>query len=157
MPFTFVASVRELRDGRVLVLDRRDRLVLLVDFGSGTATAVGREGTGPGAYSQPGRLFPLPGDTTAIDDGPARRFVVVEPNGKTGVDFRMDVAPARVSVAVESRRGATVRVGFSRKGRRMPPVPPWSAPRANRVIAALSAAAMTGPVAYGDPSVKTRP
>jgi hypothetical protein len=91
-PFTLVASVRELRDGRVLVLDRRDRIVLLVDFRSGKATAVGREGTGPGEYSQPGRLFPLPADTTAIYDGPARRFVIIEPNGKTGADFRMDVA-----------------------------------------------------------------
>jgi hypothetical protein len=91
-PFTLVASVRELRDGRVLVLDRRDRIVLLVDFQTGKSTAVGREGTGPGEYSQPGRLFPLPGDTTAIYDGPARRFVIVEPNGKTGADFRMDVA-----------------------------------------------------------------
>jgi len=91
-PFTQVASVRELRDGRVLVLDRRDRIVLLVDFSSGKATAVGREGTGPGEYSQPGRLFPLPADTTAIYDGPARRFVIVQPDGKMGDAFRMDVA-----------------------------------------------------------------
>jgi hypothetical protein len=91
-PFTQVASVRELRDGRVLVLDRRDRIVLLVDFTSGKATPVGREGTGPGEYTQPGRLFPLPGDTTAIYDGPARRFVIVEPDGKMGDAFRMDVA-----------------------------------------------------------------
>ena len=91
-PFTMLSSVRELRDGRLLVLDRRDRVVLLIDFRTGNATAVGREGTGPGEYSQPGRLFPLPGDTTAIYDGPARRFVIVEPNGKTGADFRMDLA-----------------------------------------------------------------
>ena len=91
-PFTFVASVRELRDGRVLVLDRRDRIVLLIDFRAGKAAAVGREGTGPGEFAQPGRLFPLQGDTTAIYDGPARRFVIVEPNGKTGDDFRMDIA-----------------------------------------------------------------
>src|SRR6185503_15824824 len=91
-PFTQVASVRELRDGRVLVLDRRDRIVLLVDFTSGKATPVGREGTGPGEYTQPGRLFPLPGDTTAIYDGPARRFVIVEPDGTMGDAFRMDVA-----------------------------------------------------------------
>ena len=91
-PFTFVASLRELRDGRVLVLDRRDRIVLLVDFQTGKATSVGREGTGPGEYTQPGRLFPLPADTTAIYDGPARRFVIVEPNGRMGDAFRMDAA-----------------------------------------------------------------
>ena len=91
-PFTQVASVRELRDGRVLVLDRRDRIVLLVDFRTGKATAVGREGTGPGEYTQPGRLFTLPADTTAIYDGPARRFVIVQPDGTMGDAFRMDVA-----------------------------------------------------------------
>jgi len=63
-PFTQIASTRELRDGRVLVLDRRDRLVLLVDLRKGTAQRVGREGTGPGEYTQPGRLFVLPADTT---------------------------------------------------------------------------------------------
>src|SRR6185503_16443341 len=67
-PFTQIASVRELRDGRVLVLDRRDRTVMAVDFRSGKSTAVGREGTGPGEYVQPGRLFELGPDTTAIYD-----------------------------------------------------------------------------------------
>jgi hypothetical protein len=91
-PFTQVASIRELRDGRVLVLDRRDRLVLLVDMRKGTAQRVGREGTGPGEYTQPGRLFALPADTTAIYDGPSRRFVLAGPDGKTGDAFRLDLA-----------------------------------------------------------------
>jgi hypothetical protein len=91
-PFTQVASIRELRDGRVLVLDRRDRIVLIVDFRNGKSTTVGREGTGPGEYVQPGRLFELGPDTTAIYDGPARRFVTVGPDGKTGDAFRFDLA-----------------------------------------------------------------
>ena len=103
-PFTFIASVRELRDGRVMVVDRRDRVVMLVDFRRGMATAVGREGTGPGEYTQPGRLFSLPGDTTAIYDGPARRFVLVGPEGKTGDAFRMDIA-----TGASQRRGGVPR------------------------------------------------
>jgi len=91
-PFTQITSVRELRDGRVVVLDRRDRIVLLVDFGNGKTTAVGRQGTGPGEYTQPGRLFAFPADSTAIYDGPARRFVLVGPDGKPGEAFSMDVA-----------------------------------------------------------------
>ena len=91
-PFTQIASIRELRDGRVLVLDRRDRIVLMVDFKSAKSTAVGREGTGPGEYVQPGRLFQLGPDTTAIYDGPARRFVTVGPDGKAGEAFRLDLA-----------------------------------------------------------------
>ena len=91
-PFTQIASIRELRDGRVLVLDRRDRIVVIVDFRSGKSATVGREGTGPGEYVQPGRLFQLGSDTTAIYDGPARRFVTVGPDGKTGDAFRFDLA-----------------------------------------------------------------
>lgn len=91
-PFTMIASVRELGDGRVLVLDRRDRIVLLVDLRNDKATRVGREGTGPGEYSQPGRLFMLPSDTTAIYDGPSRRFVLIGPDGTAGDAFRLDVA-----------------------------------------------------------------
>jgi hypothetical protein len=91
-PFTQLASIRELRDGRVLVLDRRDRIVLLLDLAKGTARQVGREGTGPGEYTQPGRLFAFPGDTTAIYDGPARRFVLVRPDGTMGDAFRLDLA-----------------------------------------------------------------
>ena len=52
-PFTQIASIRELRDGRVLILDRRDRIVLAVDFHTGKSTTVGREGTGPGEYVPP--------------------------------------------------------------------------------------------------------
>jgi hypothetical protein len=91
-PFTNIAAIRELRDGRILVLDRRDRIVLLLDLKKGTAQNVGRQGTGPGEYTQPGRLFALPGDTTAIYDGPARRFLLVGPDGKAGDVFRLDLA-----------------------------------------------------------------
>ena len=82
----------ELRDGRVLILDRRDRIVLAVNFRTGKSASVGREGTGPGEYVQPGRLFGLGPDTTAIYDGPARRFVTVGPDAKAGEAFRLDLA-----------------------------------------------------------------
>ena len=91
-PFTMLASMREVRDGRVLVVDRRDRIVMLLDFRTGKATAVGREGTGPGEFMQPGRLFTVSADTTAIYDGPSRRFVLVGPDGKAGEAYRFDLA-----------------------------------------------------------------
>lgn len=91
-PFTQIASIRELKDGRVLVLDRRDRIVLLLDVRKGSSEPVGRNGTGPGEYTQPGRLFALSADTTAIYDGPARRFLIVGPDGKPGDAFRLDIA-----------------------------------------------------------------
>src|SRR5688500_5465613 len=65
-PFSQIASVRELGDGRVLVADPRDKRVLLIDFTSGKAIRVGREGPGPGEYAAPQRIMTLPGDTSAI-------------------------------------------------------------------------------------------
>jgi hypothetical protein len=41
---------------------------------------------------QPGRLFAFSPDTTAIYDGPSRRFVLVGPDGKAGDAVRFDLA-----------------------------------------------------------------
>jgi len=83
-PLTQVNGVRELRDGRVIVIDPRDKVVQVVDFKSGTAEKVGREGAGPGEYSLPQRIFALPNDSSAVLDMLNRRLLVVLPNGKPG-------------------------------------------------------------------------
>jgi hypothetical protein len=90
-PFTLVAGVRELKDGRVVVVDPRDKIVEIVDFKAGKAEKVGREGAGPGEYSLPTAIFPLPGDSSAVLDALNRRILVVLPNGKPG-GF-IDVSP----------------------------------------------------------------
>lgn len=82
-PFTRVASVRELRDGRVLVLDAQERLIHLIDFRTGAAERVGRHGRGPGEYEWPDYLLPLPGDSTLIFDGASGRLVLITPEGKS--------------------------------------------------------------------------
>ena len=64
-PFTQVTGLRELKDGRLVVIDSRDKIVELVDFKAGNATKVGREGSGPGEYAFPMRLVPLGGDSSA--------------------------------------------------------------------------------------------
>lgn len=83
-PFTLVAGVRELRDGRVIVVDPRDRTVQLVDFRSARAERIGREGSGPGEYGLPQRLIPLPGDSSAVFDVLNSRLLVITPQGKPG-------------------------------------------------------------------------
>lgn len=55
--FTEVTAIRELNDGRVLILDRGEGTLLLGDFRDGTIRQVGRRGCGPGEYEAPMQLF----------------------------------------------------------------------------------------------------
>lgn len=86
-PFTELGSIRELRDGRVVVVDSRELTVKLVDFRSGHATTIGRTGEGPGEYRWPTRLFALPGDSTLLEDAAGGRLLIIEPDGKPGGFF----------------------------------------------------------------------
>lgn len=83
-PFTLVDGVRELRDGRLVVVDPRDKIVQLVDMKSGSAVKIGREGGGPGEYGLPQGALALPGDSTLVPDVLNRRSLVILPNGKPG-------------------------------------------------------------------------
>jgi len=81
--FTRIAAIRELPGGggKVLIADPQDKVVDLVDFGSGSVTKVGREGSGPGEYALPFALLALPDGSTLIQDLLNRRFMVVTPEG----------------------------------------------------------------------------
>ncbi len=83
-PFTQVTGVRELKDGRVVAIDSRDKIVQVVDFKTGSGVKVGREGSGPGEYAFPMRIVPLPGDSSGVYDMLNSRLLVVLPNGKPG-------------------------------------------------------------------------
>ena len=96
-PFSDVVAVRELRDGRVIVVDGRELKAQAVDFKSGTVAIIGRNGQGPGEYQWPMRLFALSGDTTLLQDGASRHFLVITPDAKPG-DF-IEFNPAGGSTA----------------------------------------------------------
>lgn len=83
-PFTAIAAVRELKDGRVVVADPRDKVVQLIDLKSGSAVKIGREGQGPGEYSLPMSVVAFPGDTSGIFDPLNQRYLLVGPDGKPG-------------------------------------------------------------------------
>lgn len=106
-PFTSVSGIRELKDGRVVAIDSRDKIVQVVDFKAGTGTKVGREGSGPGEYAFPMRLVPLPGDSSGVYDMLNARLLVVLPNGKPGPFVTIEQASS------QGPGGGTVRIGGS--------------------------------------------
>jgi len=55
-PFSALLGLRELGDGRVLISDRIQQTVALLDFASGSYDEVGRPGGGPGEYQMPGSM-----------------------------------------------------------------------------------------------------
>jgi hypothetical protein len=84
-PFTTIESVRELRDGRVLVTDPRDKAIKLIDFAKQAAVSIGRDGDGPGEFRMPLKILALPGDSSAVRD--LVRYgkgLVITPSGKPG-------------------------------------------------------------------------
>jgi hypothetical protein len=82
--FSEVGSIRELRDGRVIVVDARELTVQLLDPRPGQAAKIGRTGDGPGEYRWPSKLYPLQGDSTLLQDAAGGRLMVIGPDGKPG-------------------------------------------------------------------------
>ncbi|MHB1225757.1 MAG: NHL repeat-containing protein [Gemmatimonadaceae bacterium] len=86
-PFTTLAGVRELADGRLVVVDRGEKSIQLLDLAAGSAARVGHEGGGPNEYRQPHSAFSLPGDSTLVFDMGNMRHMVVTPEGAVARTF----------------------------------------------------------------------
>lgn len=78
--FGTIQTVRELRDGRVLVADPLAKELYVVDMAAGSRTVVGRQGQGPQEYLQPDAVWPLPGDSTLLVDLGNGRIVALAPD-----------------------------------------------------------------------------
>lgn len=88
-PFSRVGGVREQSDGRVVVLDRQEIKLVRIDFKTGSATPICRSGKGPGEYTYPLYLAPLPGDSTlAVEMGGGGRNIVITSDGVSGTPLR---------------------------------------------------------------------
>lgn len=94
-PYTSLRAVREFADGRVLVADAIDKVVHLIDFRTGAATPVGREGQGPEEYSLPFSLFPTADGGALLQDFGNRRFLPISAEGKIGKAFSTPTPPAQ--------------------------------------------------------------
>ena len=90
-----VGAIRELRDGRVIVADPRDKVVSVVDFRSGSTASIGREGSGPQEFGFPLRLYAAPGDTTFLFDPLNSRYLIIGPDAKPINTFRIETEAPR--------------------------------------------------------------
>src|SRR5687767_13032239 len=70
-----ITSVRELRDGRLLVTDPQGRGLVLIDFSAKTTGPVARRGRGPGEYGLAAPLHTIAGDSSLMADGLERRWI----------------------------------------------------------------------------------
>ena len=59
--FSSIRGLRELPDGRVMVADGIDEVVMIADLRTGKGDTLGRVGQGPGEYKAPDALYALPG------------------------------------------------------------------------------------------------
>lgn len=79
---TTVSGVRELADGRAIVLDARERKLFLFDWSGGYTTRISREGRGAREYARPSRLIALSADSTLVDDPGNDRYLVLGSGGQ---------------------------------------------------------------------------
>ena len=103
-PFTEISSIRELRDGRVIVVDGRELTVKAIDVRNGLATTIGRTGDGPGEYRWPSKLHVLPGDSTLLQDGANGRLMIIGPDAKPGGFFDPNRNEGGDSIIARTRR-----------------------------------------------------
>jgi hypothetical protein len=104
-PFSCISGFRELSSGRVIVSDAREKTLQLIDLRTGAVTKIGREGQGPGEWSTPITLMALPGDTTLLNDPQNNRFLIINPDGTTGGEVKVNLAGAGGGIMVTRPRG----------------------------------------------------
>lgn len=166
-PFSQVAGARELADGRLVVSDRVEDRVVVVDPRSGALTRVGRAGSGPAEYRRPGRLMPMLGDSLLLADEGNERLLVIAPDLKIVRTLRLDARGVPVGLSPR---------GVDPRGRFYCQVPHWAAgsfgdhgdsvplvrvtpgdPRAEIITWVLGIADPPGNVRYGMPYVPFSP
>jgi hypothetical protein len=116
--FTQVGGVFELRDGRILVSDRKDEAVMVADMATGRIQPVGRKGSGPEEYRMPARLSRWRGDSIMLNDQGNARIAIIGPDLKIHRSFVLSVSGLPTTVAPR---------GVDARGRMYAQVPRWAA------------------------------
>lgn len=131
--FTQIRGLRELADGRLLLTDRLEPAIYVVELGAGTVTRIGREGEGPYEYRLPGTLLKLPGDSTLVTDDGNLRLMVIGPDLKVHRSFSNALQGLGFGLyprAVDTRGRMYFQVPFWAHG---PDVPPGDTVEVERI------------------------
>jgi hypothetical protein len=102
--FSRVVGVRELSDGRVLVLDRSEQRIAVVDFRTRKIQDIGRSGTGPGEYTRLAGIHGIGGDTTLFEDHGIRRWLLLEAD-RVIATVSWALVEQTITIAGADRRG----------------------------------------------------
>jgi hypothetical protein len=79
--FSSVAAVRELPDGRLVIVDASERSIVLADPRTRAIALIGRQGRGPREYLRPVGAVALPDGRTLIQDPANARFLELAADG----------------------------------------------------------------------------
>ena len=112
--FTSILSMRELRDGRVLIADEGDNRLVVANVSTGQVAGVGAVGAGPGEFEGVGRLLSLPADSTLlVDQGNGARWLLLVGTQIVATisppDSALQIAGANLSGAAEYGEVLTLR------------------------------------------------
>jgi hypothetical protein len=99
--FTYPASARELKDGRLLVTEIKDIEIWLLSATGDRIRQIGRRGAGPQEFQLPLRALAMPGDSTLIVDRSQRRFMLIDADAKP---VKTIMPPVTVSAGVETAK-----------------------------------------------------
>lgn len=79
--FSSIAGVQQLRNGKVVVVDRLAKAILLVDWRRPEPQQLGRNGNGPGEYASPLGVLLWAGDSLIVHDIGRSQYLVLAPDG----------------------------------------------------------------------------
>ena len=102
--FSQLESVRELQDGRVLLIDRKETRLVVADAALRGVTVIDSVGSGPGEFKGLSLLVALGGDSTLLVDNGNGRWLLL--NGATVVATISANAPAYRAVFAGRPDGA---------------------------------------------------
>ena len=114
--FTQIRGLRELVDGRVLVTDRLEEKVYVLQPKTGAIQTIGRPGRGPAEYHLPTAVFATPGDSSVLIDEGNARIAIIGPDLRISRSFALMIPDVPMSSGPRGRDA---------RGRYIAQIPGW--------------------------------